>query len=80
MLSDPKAMQHAYANSHSFVRQKRSRNLLKMFSGPSLGVVDVDNHKRQRRVVRPTFGSLYEVHFLFSLVMPSLLKQTTKPR
>lgn len=57
MISDPKAIQYVYANSHSFPRQKQSRNLLKMLFGPALGVVDVEDHKRQRRVMQPAFGS-----------------------
>lgn len=56
MISDPKAMQHVYANQ-SFTRQKHTRNLLKMLFGPALGVVDVDDHKRQRKVMQPAFGS-----------------------
>jgi cytochrome P450 len=57
MISDPKAMQHVYANSRSFNRQKHTRNLLKMLFGPALGVVDFDDHKRQRKVMEPAFGS-----------------------
>ena len=57
MVSDPKAIRHIYANSHSFIRQKHSRNLLKMLLGPALGVVDVDDGKRQRKVMQPAFGS-----------------------
>ena len=57
MILDPKAMKHVYANSQSFIRQKHMRNLLKMFLGPALGVVDFDDHKRQRKVMQPAFGS-----------------------
>jgi cytochrome P450 len=57
MISDPKAMQHVYANSQSFTRQKQTRNLFKMLIGPALGVVDFDNHKRQRKVMDPAFGT-----------------------
>lgn len=56
MISDPKAMQHVYA-SQSFTRQKHTRNLLKMLFGPALGVVDFEDHKRQRKVTQPAFGS-----------------------
>jgi cytochrome P450 len=57
MISDPKAVQHVYTNSHSFVLHKHARNLLKMLFGPGLAVVDVDDHKRQRKVMQPAFGS-----------------------
>jgi cytochrome P450 len=57
MVSDPKAVQHIYANSRSFVRQKHSRNLLKMLFGPGLIAVNPDDHKRQRKVMQPAFGS-----------------------
>jgi cytochrome P450 len=56
MVSDPKAIQHVYANPYSFTRQKHSRNLLKMLLGPGLASVDHDDHKRQRRVMQPAFG------------------------
>jgi hypothetical protein len=57
MISDPKAVQHVYANPDSFVRQKHSRNLFKMLFGPGLLVVDIDDHKRQRKVMQPAFNS-----------------------
>ena len=57
MVSDPKAIQHVYANPHLFARHKQSRNLLKMLFGPALAVVSVEDHKRQRRVMQPVFGS-----------------------
>jgi cytochrome P450 len=57
MISDPKAMQHVYATSQSFIRQKHIRNLIKMVVGPALSVVDFDDHKRQRRIVQPAFGA-----------------------
>ena len=57
MISDPKAMQHVYVNSQSFAHQKHIRNTLKMLFGPTLGVVDFDGHKRQRKVMGPAFGT-----------------------
>ena len=57
MVSDPKAIQHVHANPQLFVRHKQSRNLLKMLFGPALAVVDVEDHKRQRKVMQPAFGS-----------------------
>ena len=57
MISDPKAIQHVYANSQSFIIQKHVRNLLKMLFGPTLAVVDFDDHKRQSRVMQPAFGT-----------------------
>jgi hypothetical protein len=57
MISDPKAVRHVYASSHSFVRQKHSRNLLKMLFGPGLIVVNPHDHKRQRKVMQPAFGN-----------------------
>ena len=56
MISDPKAMQHVYS-SQSFAHQKHTRNLLKMLFGPTLGAVDFDDHRRQRKIMHPAFGS-----------------------
>ena len=75
MISDPKAMQHVYANSRSFARQKHIRNLIKMLLGPALGVVDFDDHKRQRKVKQPAFGSL-QLRNLF----PIFVRHTQKVR
>jgi len=57
MVSDPKAIQHIYMNSRSFVRQKHSRSLLRMLFGPALSIADPDDHKRQRKVMQPAFGA-----------------------
>ena len=57
MVSDPKAIQHIYANSQSFVRQKHSQNLLRMLFGPALAIADSDDHRRQRKIMQPAFGT-----------------------
>jgi cytochrome P450 len=75
MISDPKAMQHIYANSHSFIRQKHNRDLIKMLIGPALSVVDFDDHKRQRKVMQPAFSSPH-IRNLF----PVFVRNTQKVR
>ena len=75
MVSDPKAMQHIYGNSQSFAHQKHTRNLLKMLFGPTLGVVDFDDHKRQRKVMQPAFGSPQLRNFF-----PLFIRHTQKVR
>lgn len=57
MVSDPKAIQHIYVNSQSFVRPKYSRALLKMLFGPAIGIAEHEDHKRQRKIMLPAFGS-----------------------
>lgn len=56
MISDPKAVQHVYSNSYTFIRQKQNRDILRLIFGPGLVVADGDDHKRQRRVLQPAFG------------------------
>jgi cytochrome P450 len=56
MVSDPKALQYLYANAYSFIRQKHSRNLVRMLFGPGLAGVEFDDHKKQRKVMQPAFG------------------------
>jgi cytochrome P450 len=75
MISDPRAMRHIYANSQSFIRQKHIKNLMKMVFGPALNVVDFDDHKRQRKVMQPAFGSPH-LRNLF----PVLVRNTQKVR
>lgn len=56
MTSDPKAVQHIYANSDVFVRQTQNREMFNMISGPGVATVIGADHKRQRRVMQPAFG------------------------
>lgn len=56
MVSDPKAVQHIYANADVFVRQTQNRELFRMIAGPGLTIVIGEDHRRQRRVMQPAFG------------------------
>jgi cytochrome P450 len=76
MTSDPKAIQHIYANSNTFVRQTNNRELIKMIVGPGVTVVIGDAHKRQRRVMQPAFG-LSHLKALFPVFMRNVQKVAT---
>ena len=73
MTSDPKAIQHIYVNSNTFVRQNNNRELLGMVVGPGIGVVNGDAHKRQRRIMQPAFG-VSHIKALFANVMHHVAK------
>ena len=73
MISDPKAIQHVYANSRSFVRQKHNRNVFRMLLGPTLVSADFDDHKRQRRIMQPAF-STPQLHNLFPVFVHHIHK------
>ena len=73
MTSDPKAIQHIYANSNTFVRQKNNRELIKMIVGPGVTIVNGDAHRRQRRVMQPAFG-LSHLKALFPVFMRHVQK------
>jgi cytochrome P450 len=56
MISDLKVIQHVYANSDTFVRQKQNCQLVESITGPGILVAHGDVHRRQRRVLQPAFG------------------------
>ena len=57
MTSDPRAIQHIYSSAHTFGRQSQNREIAKLFIGPGIVVANGDDHKRQRRVMQPAFGT-----------------------
>ena len=76
MTSDPKAIQHIYANANTFVRQTNSRELLEMLMGPGLVTVGGEAHKRQRRAMQPAFG-IAQLKALFPVFVRHIEKVTT---
>lgn len=67
MISDPKAIQHIFNRSNTYVRQIQNSEMYRMIGGPGLTVVTGEDHKRQRRVMQPAFG-IPHVKTLFPVI------------
>jgi cytochrome P450 len=57
MISDPKAVKHVFNTADAFINHGSVREMLKAMTGPGLVSVDGDEHKRQRRIMQPAFGT-----------------------
>ncbi|KAK0436857.1 cytochrome P450 [Armillaria borealis] len=64
-ISDPKALQYIYHTaSYRFPKVPSRRHLSRILVGPGLSAMDGNDHRRQRKVMLPGFGSPESKSFL----------------
>ncbi|KAJ6623728.1 cytochrome P450 [Mycena sp. CBHHK59/15] len=57
LISDPKALHHIYHSGYQIRKQGIRAELTYLLTGPGLAAADGENHRRQRKINSPAFGT-----------------------
>ncbi|PBK89827.1 cytochrome P450 [Armillaria gallica] len=66
-LSDPKAIHHVHHSGYTYQKQTMRRELARLLLGKGMPWAEAEDHKRQRKVMSPAFGSA-ETKALFPII------------
>ncbi|KAK0458908.1 cytochrome P450, partial [Desarmillaria tabescens] len=67
-LSDPKAIHHVHHSGYTYQKQKMRRELARLLLGKGMPWAEAEDHRRQRKVMSPAFGSA-ETRALFPIII-----------